>query len=134
MADGTKADKYGMTSSSVPVHYFNIKLNVASSENLNNAFLAREYNTWNPYLRPARLKDEKIRDTMEFHPCVIFVQETDPSNATVFNDGAWHFYGCGDFGNSKKNDEVFGMDPDNHKEFIIEVDNNTCLLYTSRCV
>lgn len=125
LADGTKADKYGMTNSSVPVNYFNIKLNVASSENLNNAFLTREYNTWNPYLRPARLKDEKIRDTMEFHPCVIFVQETDPSNATVFNDGAWHFYGCGDFGNSKKNDEVFGMDPDNHKEFIIEVDNNT---------
>lgn len=125
LSDGTNINKYGMTDHSVPVKYFNIKLNVASSENLNNAFLAQEYNTLNPYLRPAREKDKKIRDTMEFHPCVIFVQETDPANATVFNDGAWHFYGCGDFGNSKKNDEAFGMDPENHKEFIIEVDNNT---------
>lgn len=62
---------------------------------------------------------------MEFHPCVVFIKETDLSNAVEFKDGAWHFYSCGNIGNSKKNHEAFGMNPDNHKEFIVEVSNNT---------
>lgn len=62
---------------------------------------------------------------MAFYPCVVFIQETDTTNATVFKDGQWHFYACGDFGNSKKNSDTMGMDPNNHKEVIIEIDNNT---------
>lgn len=123
--DGTTADKYSMTENSVPVNYFNIKVNIASSENINNAGCAEEYNIFNPYIRPARVNDPRVRDTMEFHPCVIFIKETDSENAVEFNDGDWHFYACGNIGNSKKNAEAFGMDPENHKEFIVEVSNNT---------
>ena len=123
-SDGATADKYGMTEHSVPVNYFNIKVNIASSENINNAGCAEEYNTYNPYIRKARVNDPRVRDTMEFHPCVVFIRETDTENAVEFTDGGWHFYACGNIGNSKKNSEAFGMDPDNHKEFIVEVSNN----------
>ena len=117
--------KYAMTENSIPVNYFNIKVNVASSENINNSTLAQEYHRFNPYLRQARKDDPKVRDTMEFHPCVVFIKETDIGNAVEFKDGQWHFYSCGNIGNSKKNHEAFGMNPDNHKEFIVEVSNNT---------
>ena len=114
-----------MTENSVPEKYFNIKVNVASSENANNALLADEFNSFNPYLRKARQDNPKVRDTMAFYPCVVFIQETDIANSTVFHDGQWHFYACGDIGNSKKNSDTMGMDPENHKEVIVEIDNNT---------
>lgn len=123
--DGSENEKYAMTENSIPVDYFNIKVNVASSENINNSFMAQEYHRFNPYIRQARKNNPKVRDTMEFHPCVVFVKETDTSNAVEFKDGQWHFYACGNIGNSKKNNEAFGMNPDNHKEFIVEVSNNT---------
>lgn len=121
--DDSTGSTYALTAASVPEKYFNIKLNVASSENANNACLADEFNSFNPYVRDA--KKNGVRDTMAFYPCVVFVQETDVENSTVFHDGQWHFYGCGDIGNSKKNNSTMGMDPENHKEFIVEIDNNT---------
>ena len=62
---------------------------------------------------------------MQFYPCVVFLKETDVDNAVEFKDGQWHFYAAGDIGNSKKNTVAQGMDPENHKEFIVEVSNNT---------
>lgn len=120
---------YAMTENSIPVNYFNIKVNVASSENANNAILADDYHTFQPYIRPARQADPKVRDCMEFHPCVIFVQERDLSQANLFNDGQPHFYACGDFGNSKKNvNEKYGnshgLNIDNPYEAILELLNN----------
>ena len=50
---------------------------------------------------------------------------TDPTGDDWYKDGQWHFYACGDFGNSKKNSDTMGMDPNNHKEVIVEIDNNT---------
>lgn len=123
-SDGQTADKYAMTEDSIPINYFNIKLNIASSENINNSYLANDFNRFNPHTRAAKKKDPRVRDTMEFHPCVVFIRETDIENAVEFKDGEWHFYGCGNIGNSKKNSEAFGMDPENHKEFIVEVSNN----------
>lgn len=123
--DGTTSPTYPMTENSMPEKYFNIKVNVASSENANNSVLADDYNTYNPHIRKAKENDSRVRDTMEFHPCVIFVQETDIENAVLWKDGQYHFYACGDFGNSKKNASTMGMDSDNHKECIIEVSNNT---------
>lgn len=123
--DDSTGDKYALTENSVPENYFNIKVNIASSENANNACIADDYNTFNPYVRKAKRNNPSVRDTMAFYPCVVFVQETDTENATVFNDGQWHFYACGDIGNSKKNNDTMGMDPENHKEVIIEIDNNT---------
>ena len=86
--------------------------------------MADDFNEFNPYVRQAKKDNPKVRDTMAFYPCVVFIQETDTTNATVFNDGQWHFYACGDIGNSKKNNDTMGMDPENHKEFIVEIDNN----------
>lgn len=123
--DDSQGSKYALTENSVPENYFNIKVNVASSENANNALLADEFNSFNPYIRQAKKNNPKIRDTMAFYPCVVFIQETDTTNATVFKDGQWHFYACGDIGNSKKNSDTMGMDPENHKEVIVEIDNNT---------
>lgn len=123
-SDGTHAEGYSMTENSVPVNYFNVKVNIASSENINNSGLAEEYNTFNPYIREARKNNPKVRDTMEFHPCVVFVKETDIENSVEFHDGEWHFYATGNIGNSKKNSEAMGMIPENHKEFIVEVSNN----------
>lgn len=103
-----------MTDNSIAVNYFNIKVNVASSENANNARLAERFFQFNPYVRQARIDNPKVRDTMEFHPCVIFLKElgTDKEygNQEFEADGRFHFYACGDFGNSKKNHEAFGMD------------------------
>lgn len=123
-SDGQTAEKYSMSKNAIPINYFNIKLNIASSENINNSYLASEFNRFNPHVRSAKKKDPRVRDTMEFHPCVVFIRETDLENAVEFKDGEWHFYGCGNIGNSKKNSEAFGMNPENHKEFIVEVSNN----------
>ena len=123
-SDGQTTEKYSMSENAIPINYFNIKLNIASSENINNSYLANEFNRFNPHVRSAKKKDPRVRDTMEFHPCVVFIRETDLENAVEFKDGEWHFYGCGNIGNSKKNSEAFGMDPENHKEFIVEVSNN----------
>ena len=102
--------EYAMTDNSIPVNYINVKVNVASSENANNARLAEWFHNYNIYKRKARLYNEKVRDTMEFHPCVIFLRENAGLDNREFdNDGNYHFYACGDFGNSKKNNNAFGM-------------------------
>lgn len=124
-ADDTTADVYSMDENAIGINYFNVKVNIASSENINNAGLQGEYQEFNPYIRPARKKDPRVRDTMQFYPCVVFLKETDVDNAVEFKDGQWHFYAAGDIGNSKKNTVAQGMDPENHKEFIVEVSNNT---------
>lgn len=101
---------YAMTDESLPIDYINVKVNVASSENANNARLANWFNKYNAYKRRARQYNDKIRDTMEFHPCVVFIRENAGLDNREFdNDGNYHFYACGDFGNSKKNNNVFGM-------------------------
>lgn len=102
--------EYAMTDNSIPVNYINVKVNVASSESANNARLAEWYHNYNTYKRRARTYNDKIRDTMEFHPCVIFLRENAGIDNREFdNDGNYHFYACGDFGNSKENNNAFGM-------------------------
>lgn len=120
--NGTHIDLYSMTENSIGVNYFNIKLNVASSENANNSRNADDYHLFQPYIRHARSVNSMVRDTMEFHPCAVFVKD---ESCALFGDNKVHFYGCGDFGNSKKNHTALGMDPDNPLECIIEIDNNT---------
>ena len=119
-----EADNYDMTDSSVGETYFNIKLNIASSENLNNAMLAELFNKYQPYIRAARSANPKVRDTMEFHPCVVFVYNE--SDEEGFAQGQWIFYGVGDFGNSKKDKKAQGLDSSERpNEVIVELCNNT---------
>ena len=80
-----------LTDTSVPTDYLNIKVNIASSENANNAGMAQRFNEYQPFLRYARKKDSRIKDTMEFHNCVVFIRETSNDvKHTEFNDNNWH--------------------------------------------
>lgn len=140
---------------SIPADIFNIKVNIASSENANNALMAMMYDKLNNevYKRPAKLRNPNIKDTIEFDNCLIYVRETalSPADRREFlveddtNIETWHFYGIGNFGDHKDTDATridkkwngteWVADP---KEVIVEIlDYNVPLAgfnnYQQRC-
>ena len=130
-AEDTAMTGYGMTANSIPVNYFNLKLNVASSENANNVCLADEYNTFNPCKAPGYASDHRIRDTVEGHPCAIFIRNNSSSGDAITVGarnvafGETIFYGSGDMNNSKKNYAVFGEDNSTYpQQCVVEITNN----------
>ena len=131
LGDGSRVNKVSLTRESIPVNYFNVKVNIASSENANNALFAKRYNQYNPYNRPFVREDESIipyiKDTMEFQNCVIFLKESDPDLSThvEFNDCNYHYYAFGNIGDSKKTDASRLTDPSDPYECILEVMDNT---------
>ena len=128
LGDGkSTTNKISLTRNSVPVNYLNVKVNIASSENANNALMAKRYNEFNPYKLPYVREEgydlDSIKTTMEFFNTVIFIQETneDISTHREFADTNIHYYAFGNVGDSKKTDDTRLVDPDDKYECIVEL-------------
>ena len=128
LSTGEVVSKIQLTETSVKTNYLNVKVNIASSENANNALLQKRYNRYLPYTPGSHVRDKNAKNSMEFYNCVIFVQErghndllnTDETRSE-FSDDGWHFYAIGNVGDSKKTDSSRMSDPDDTKEFCVEI-------------
>lgn len=124
MGDGvTKQKMITLTRDSVPTDYLNFKCNIASSENQNNAQMARRYNKFDPFKRAAKMKDEKVKDCMEFYNAIVFVRERNEDIQThrEFLDTNWHYYALGNIGDSKKTDDTRMNNKKDPKECVVEI-------------
>lgn len=135
---GEHIDSWSMTPNSMPVSYFNTKVNVASCECVNNALNQEWYDRYVPFVTEYHSKNPKVRNTIEFANIgVMFVKDfnktindEDGVNNNLFKDTPgyidkpfYKMYSICNMGNSKKNKEVF-TDPTNPYEVIMEVSDN----------
>lgn len=121
--DSSTGSNIQLSPTSVPINYLNIKVNIASSENANNALLQKRFERFRPCRTLADERDDRIKNSMEFYNCVIFVQETNEDITThnEFADTNIHFYGIGNIGDSKKTDKSRAYDPNDPYEFTLEI-------------
>lgn len=111
-----------LSPTSYPTNYLNFKINIASSENANNALLQKRYDRYLPYTTLASLMDDRKKNSMEFFNCVVFIQETgDVSTHREFDNCDIQFYGIGNIGDSKKTDTSRANDANDKNEFCVEI-------------
>ena len=124
--------------------YFNLKANVASSENANNMCLADLYNEYDPYMTRQKAKTagtgvNEVRDTMRGWPCAVFLKNTGSSALQLGVEGArWVqpgeeiLYFAGDLLNSKKNTDTCGEDDYDNGQYNMEFaenNNKKCIFH-----
>lgn len=119
----TKVKEIQLSPTSYPTNYLNFKINIASSENANNALLQKRYDRYLPYTTLASLMDDRKKNSMEFYNCVVFIQETNENISThrEFDNCDIQFYGIGNIGDSKKTDSSRTNDADDPNEFCVEI-------------
>ena len=127
LEDGTHIDVYSMRDDSIGVNYLNYKTNVASQEHINNMLVSEWYNRYQPYIRPARAANPKVRDTVESHMAIMFFHNTGSESVKVgpmtVQPDETVFYALGNLNNSKKNLEVFAQNEEDDV-ITVEVGNN----------
>ena len=126
-SDGHEQPLFKISDLSIPVDYINIKVNDASSENINNILLALWFNKFQPYIRQARADNPSVRDTVEGDMCVFFYHNSGNSvvkaGATNVEPGETILYALGNVNNSKKNTDVFAQN-DEDDIVCVELNNN----------
>ena len=88
--NSTVVKKIQLSDTSVPTNYLNLKVNVASSEHGNNSLLQKRYDRYLPYTTLAAEKDDRVKNSMEFFNCVVFIQETGDETHREFSDKNVH--------------------------------------------
>ena len=76
MENGQHADTFALAPTVIPFNRFVLKADVASSEGANNVELVKLYNDADPYTRPEREEDPKVRDGIYGFPIVMFWHDT----------------------------------------------------------
>lgn len=119
--NGELQSKYTLTDNDVPVSQFCLKADVASSEGVNNVVLMKIWEDTTPYKTPPQLNDNKVRQTINSRPIVVFWENT--------NTGELLFQGKYNFNNDKGTAETFGfVDNDAHTCQSWEFKDNGLLL------
>lgn len=98
--DGETAEAYQLNDSAIPTDTYTFKADVASSEGANNVVLAELYNELCPVKTPPQEADERVRQTIDGHPIVIFWDS---------GDGNPTFAGKYNFNHDKGTEEIFGF-------------------------
>lgn len=110
--DGTTSVGIKISENSIPITYMNFKVNIASSESYKNMLYASDYQTFQPYTRPARRSNPNVRDSMEFRMALLCFRNTSEeavwAGNTQYSPGVVSLYAVGNLGNSKKNLEALG--------------------------
>lgn len=100
LTDGTTVEVYQLNDDVIPTDTYTYKADVASSEGANNVVLAELYNELCPVKTPPQIADERVRQTIDGHPIVIFWDS---------GDGNPTFAGKYNFNHDKGTEEVFGF-------------------------